>query len=106
MFDSVPHGKLYELEKYDGSGNLSNWIKKFLSNERQWVGIDSELSSWESVISGVQQGSVLDSILFIILISDLPRGIRGELLLFADGTKLLQILLPVVSNQELQNDIN
>ena len=81
-------------------------LKKFLSNERQWVGIDSELSSWESVISGVQQGSVLDSILFIILISDLPRDIRGELLLFADGTKLLQILLPVVSNQELQNDIN
>ena len=81
-------------------------LKKFLSNERQWVGIDSELSSWESVISGVQQGSVLDSILFIILISDLPRDIRGELLLFADGTKLLQILLTVVSNQELQNDIN
>ena len=81
-------------------------LKKFLSNERQWVGIDSELSSWESVISGVQQGSVLDSILFIILISDLPRDIRGELLLFADGTKLLQILLSVVSNQELQNDIN
>ena len=106
VFDSVSHGKLYELEKYDGSGNLSNWIKKFLSNERQWVGIDSELSSWESVISGVQQGSVLDSILFIILISDLPRDIRGELLLFADDTKLLQILLPVVSNQELQNDIN
>ena len=81
-------------------------LKKFLSNERQWVGIDSELSSWESVTSGVQQGSVPDSILFIILISDLPRDIRGELLLFADGTKLLQILLPVVSNQELQNDIN
>ena len=59
MFDSVPHGKLYELEKYDGSGNLSNWIKKFLSNERQWVGIDSELSSWESVINGVQQGVYL-----------------------------------------------
>ena len=53
-FDSVSHGKLHKLEKHGRSGNLSNWIKKSLSNQRQRVKIDSELPGWESVISGVQ----------------------------------------------------
>ena len=105
-FDSVPHGKLHKSEKDGGSGNLSNWIKKSLSNQRLRVRIDSELPSWESVISGAQQGSVLGPILFIILINDIPSDIRGKLLLFADDTKLLEILLSIISNQELQNDIN
>ena len=69
-FDSVPHNRLiYKLSKYGITGNLLHWISDFLSKRRQCVRVNSALSEWESVISGVPQGSILGSILFIFYIT-------------------------------------
>ena len=57
-------------------------------------------------ISGVPRGSILGPILFIFLINDLPTDIIAKLLLFADDTKLIKMLLSVMSNSEFQNDLN
>ena len=61
VFGSVPHRKrIQKLEKYGVSRIILNRIKNFLSDQRQRARADSELSSWESVISGVPQGSTFD----------------------------------------------
>ena len=105
-FDPVPHRKLiHKLEKYGISAQLLLWIKDFLSNKRQQVRATSTLCEWASVISVVPQGSVSGPILFILFINDLARDILAKLFLFADDTKVLQVLFSAVCHQELQRDI-
>ena len=59
-----------------------------MSDRRQRVVVDGEVSSWKSILSGVPQGSVLGPILFLVYISDLEEGVTGKILKFADDTKL------------------
>ena len=62
---------MYKLSKYGVTGNLLHWISDFLSRRRQCVCVNSALSEWELVISGVPQRSILRAILFIFYINDL-----------------------------------
>ena len=106
-FDSVPQNRsIYKLSKYGITDNLLHWISDFLSKRRQCVRVNSVLSERESVISGVPQGSILVPILFIFCINDLPTDIIPKLLLFPDDTKLIKMLLSMMSDSELQNDLN
>ena len=73
-------------------------ISDFLSKRKQCVPLNSAFLEWESVISGVPQGSILGPILFIFYINDLPTDIIAKLLLLADDTKLIKMLLPKMSH--------
>ena len=74
--------------KADGIGNgMINWIEKWLIDRRQRVVVDGEVSNWKSVLSGVQQGSVLGPILF--LINDLDDDITSKVLKCAATQKCL-----------------
>ena len=102
-FDLVPHKRIiYKVSKYGITSNLLHWISDFLRKRRQFV----RVSEWESVISSVLQGSILGSILFIFNINDLPTDTIAKLLLFADDTKLINMLLSMMSNSELQNHLS
>ena len=62
-------------------------------------------SSWTNVLSGVPQGSVLGSVLFLIYINNLPDCIeRSSVKIFADDLKLYQ--KNSGSSQPVQDDIN
>ena len=64
-FDKVPHQRLILKLKSHGMGNsIINWIEQWLSDRRQMVVIDGEVSSWKSVLSGVPQRSVLGGLFY------------------------------------------
>ena len=55
-FDKVPHQRLILKLKSHGMGNsIINWIEQWLTDRRQRVVVDGEVSSWKSVLSGVPQ---------------------------------------------------
>ena len=90
-FDKVPHQRLISKLKSHGMGNrIMNWIEQWLTDRRQSVVVDGEVSSWKSVLSGVPQGSVLGPILFVVYFNDLEEGVTGKILKFADDTKLFR----------------
>jgi hypothetical protein len=55
-FDKVPHQRLLEKLSYYGvRGNLHNWIKDFLTNQKQEVVLEGKHSSRSEVTSDVPQ---------------------------------------------------
>ena len=106
-FDKVPHQRLLRKLKSHGMGNsIINWIEHWLTDRRQRVVVDGEVSSWKSVLSGVPQGSVLGPILFLVYINDLEEGVTGKILKFADDTKLFRKVKEIEDKQNLQDDMD
>lgn len=106
-FDSVPHQRLLLKVKEAGiRGNLLNWIESFLTQRSQRVRVESSLSGWAEVTSGIPQGSVLGPSLFLIFINDLPDIINSLCALFADDTKVFAAVERPEEVLSLQEDLN
>ena len=106
-FDTVPHKRLLrKLEAYGIKGDTLTWIRNFLSCRRQMVVVNGKLSSWEEILSGIPQGSVLGPILFIIFINDLPDEVMCTANIFADDTKLFHCINSQEYRVLLQDDLN
>ena len=105
-FDKVPHNRLlYKLRNVGIGGNLLMWIKDFLVGRQQRVRVNSKLSSWETVLSGVPQGTVLGPVLFLLYVNDLPRLLSSSVLLYADDVKIWRAIQSKGDSLELQNDL-
>ena len=106
-FDKVPHQRLLLKLKAHGIGDsITDWIEQWLTDRRQRVVVDGEVSNWKSVLSGVPQGSVLGPILLLIYINDLDDRITSNILKFADDTKLFRKVNTDGDKQHLQNDLD
>ena len=106
-FDKVPHQRLILKLKPHGIGtSIINWIEQWLTDRRQRVVVDGEVSNWKPVLSGVPQGSVLGPILFLLYINDLEEGVTSKIFKFADDTKLFRKIKGNGDKQQLQDDID
>ena len=86
-------------------GKLADWIHDFISGRKQRVCIKDNKSSWADVTSGVPQGSVLGPLLFVIFINDLPEVVDCLVKLYADDTKIYQIINNTDDAERFQQNI-
>ena len=107
-FDTVSHRELlYKLQNLGITGKLLKWIQNFLSNRKQQVKVKNSISLWQSVCSGVPQGSVLGPILFVYFINDLPSNVSNNCIrLFADDAKLSGTVKNYTESLTMQESIN
>ena len=92
-FDTIDHSILLErLQTSFGIDGLPlRWVKSYLSNRRQKVKIDNNLSNVLPILYGVPQGSVLGPLLFSMYIYPLTDVIDDHKLfyhVYADDTQL------------------
>ena len=92
-FDKVWHeGLIFILQSYGITGSLLSSLKDFLSDRLQRVVINGQLSTWENILAGVPQGSILGQLLFLTFINDLPLNVEFIVKIFADGTSLSSLI--------------
>ena len=78
----------------------------FLSNRKQRVVLNGQVSTWTSVNAGFPQGSILGPLLFLIYINDLSDNLWANVKLFADDTSLFFVIHDInVSAEELNEDL-
>ena len=64
------------------------WFESYLSNRKQYVFHNGESSKLQNITCGVPQGSVLETLLFLIYINELSNINNLLLFLFADDTNI------------------
>ena len=107
-FYSVPHQHLLlKLESIGITGNLLQWIDRFLTSRFQRVVINGKFSEWLPVLSGVPQGSILGPLLFIIYINDITSVVQSSSIrVFADDASLYAKVSTQDDCLKLQDDLS
>ena len=82
---------LKKLDQNDVKGITKEWFNSYLIYRKQFVVIENEISSVETVSTDVLQGSVLGSVLSLIYINNLNTCIKSSKThQLADDTSIMQ----------------
>ena len=107
-FDTLDHNILIKkLAHYGINGTPLEWFTSYLTGRSQYVEIDGVSSNVLSLSTGVPQGSIIGSLLFLIYMNDIPYCTQYfDFILYADDTTLsntIQIpsMFPLNINEEL-----
>lgn len=96
-----------KLKQCNVSGRLLDWFNAYLINRKQRVTVSGETSTEVLVSSGVPQGSLLGSLLFLLFVNNLPdRYSFSNVACFADDTKIYKLIDSVDDSKALQSDLD
>ena len=106
-FDNVWYAVLiFKLRQNGICGELINILNDFLTNRKQRVVFNGQCLSWVDIRTGVPQGSILGSLLFLICVNNLANGLKSECKLFADDTSLFSVVHDIsTSASDINNDL-
>lgn len=106
-FDKVDHGLLIRKMRAMGvGGGVLRWIYGFLSGRKQSVAVGDSVSSADSVVSGVPQGTVLGPILFLIFIGDIDKELTyAHASSFADDTRVVCRIEESEDYEKMQSEL-
>ena len=97
-----------KLRTYGIGGDVANWIQAFLNERTQQVVVDSCKSDSIAVMSGVPQGTVMEPLLFLLYINNLPSVVDPgtTVHLFADDCLIYRKIRSIKDHIQLQKDLD
>ena len=66
--------------------------------------MNGQHSSWKPILADVPRGSILDPLLFLAYINDLPDELKSNVKLFVDDTSLFTIVKDINESASILNN--
>jgi len=106
-FDTVPHHILVsKLETYGLDRCSTQWIRNWLNGSTQRVMVNSFMSKWRPVTSGVPKASVLGLVLFNIFVSAMDNRNECTLSKFSNDSKSCGAVDMLEGRHAIQRDLD
>ena len=98
---------LRKIQNFGITGHVYNWIESFITKRTQEVIVDGFKSKVQEVKSGVPQGSVLGSLIFLLLLSDIDSQTKStKVRSFADDTRIIAKAYTLCDMADTQTDLD
>ncbi len=107
-FDTIDHKILLnKLEKIGIRGGALNWFCDYLGDRKQFVQYNNTKSDCLNTNFGVPQRSILEPLLFLIYINDMPNCLKfPRTIMFADDSTIYGSLNNMKEIHKVQNNLN
>ena len=101
-FDTINHEILLKKLKYDFGDAPHKWFSSYLHNRQQCVFFNGCYSMPKTLEIGVPQGSILESLLFLIYMNNIKETCKTFIpILYADDTGLVSSLCSFYQDNKL-----